>query len=134
MSDDPDRLVTVTSAATEFAANVAVAVLADHGIEAKAFAGLASWWGVGGPGKGSTFWNIPVQVRARDLERARAALTENKRDSVDIDWDAVELGDREDDAPLTPIGHTPMIVRVAIWLGLALMLAALIAGIVLSLR
>ena len=52
MTYDPDQLVTLTTAATEYAANIIVVVLADAGIEAQAFAGLATVF----PG---TFGNAP---------------------------------------------------------------------------
>jgi len=121
MTYDPDQMVTLTTAATEYAANITVVVLADAGIEAKAFGGLATVLpGVFG-GAPSVF-GVPVQVRAGDLDQARQVLSNNKRDSVDIDWDAVEVGEREDDSPLTPVGHTPVAATIALWTAIVVLL------------
>ena len=92
--EDADRLETLLVATSEFAANAIVVVLADAGIEARAFGTIQG--GLGFPlGHHAFGWGTPVQVRASDLESARHALDQARRDSVDIDWDSVELGEPE---------------------------------------
>jgi hypothetical protein len=131
MTNDPDQMVTLTTAATEYAANITVVVLADAGIEAKAFGGLTTVLpGVFG-GAPSVF-GVPVQVRLGDLEQAKAALTANKRDSVDIDWDLVEVGEREDQSPLTPVGHTPLAATIALWTAILVALAGVLLAVSLA--
>ena len=48
---------------------------------------------------------------------------------MDIDWDAVELGEREDTMPMTAVGHTPVAARVAIWVVAIIVLAAFALGL-----
>jgi len=92
--DDSDQLETLLVATSEFAANAIVVVLADAGIEARAFGTIQG--GLGFPlGHHATGWGTPVQVRSSDLESARLTLDQARQDSVDIDWDAVELGEPE---------------------------------------
>ena len=91
---DDDHLETLLVATSEFAANAIVVVLADAGIDACAFGMIQG--GLGFPlGHHLTGWGTPVQVRASDLENARRALDQARRDSLDIDWDSVELGEPE---------------------------------------
>ena len=133
MSTDPDRPVTLTNASTEFAANIIVAILADAGIQANAFANAAQAFGMAGRGAPS-FFKVPVQVRTSDLERARSILASNKRDSVDIDWDAVDVGERVDDVPLTRVGQMPLPVKFAIAAAGILLLGSLIGILLMSLQ
>ena len=133
MTRDPDRMVTLTTAATEYAANITVVVLADAGIEAKAFGGLATVL-PGVYGGAPSVFGVPVQVRARDFEEARQVLSANKRDSIDIDWDAVDVGEREDDSPLTPVGHTPIAATIAMWTGILVFLAGIVFVVALLLQ
>ncbi|MDG2200603.1 MAG: DUF2007 domain-containing protein [Phycisphaerales bacterium] len=91
-----DDLVTLLTATSEFAANAIVVVLEDAGIRAVAFGTVQSGFGLGHP----LVFGTPVQVRREDLELARTTLNQARRDSVDIDWDKVELGEREDQLPL----------------------------------
>lgn len=92
---DPDTLVTIRSTRTEFEASTVAAVLEDSGIRARVFATTANWVGwEGGIGN-----NVRVQVRRGDVERAEAVLKKNRQDSVDLDWDQVDVGVMEDLAP-----------------------------------
>jgi hypothetical protein len=101
-SDDP--LVEAAVAETEFAAQTKAAVLRDAGIDAIVFAAERSW--TGGVGISPARRGVPVWVRTSDLERAQAALKQVIADSVDIDWDEVDLGEPEGDAS-GPIGKSP---------------------------
>lgn len=125
--DHPDDLVTLTTADNEFAAGTLVAVLREAGIEAVAFdrvqmAGLTDIKGA----------RVPVQVRAADLERAQAALKQNVADSVDLDWDEVDVGEPEDDLP---IAHphdersSPRSMPLLIWIGFVLAIILMIGGL-----
>jgi hypothetical protein len=89
IGQDPDILVDLTTAASEFEAGVIVEALKGQGIPAQAFTAV-----------GSTMqWEIVmtqpfrIAVRRADLERARDALRAIRADSVDLDWDEVHTGD-----------------------------------------
>ena len=130
MSTDPDRLVTVCTEPTEFAANVKIAVLADAGIEAKVFGSLGTTIGAGGA-LGPKVLHVDVQVRARDVDAARTVLAANIADSVDIDWDEVDVGDRVDSLPLTAGDHMPMpAIIAASVVGLLIITGIVMAAIV----
>ena len=120
--EEASDLVTLTTAETPFEAHTVVMVLKNAGIEAAAYDKADAGFGFSlSPGVKS----VPVQVRREDLERARDALKTNISDSVDLDWDEVELGEREDNLPLTAPGRTPALAKiafVAVALGAALML------------
>ena len=92
--DDPQHLETLLVATSEFAANAIVVVLADAGIEARAFGTIQGGLGFA-LGHHQAGWGTPVQVRACDLQKARQVLDQARRDSVDINWDEVELGELE---------------------------------------
>jgi hypothetical protein len=83
------------------------AVLEDAGIDAFAFGAAQMAFPYNGPLNG-----VPVQVRQADLERAKAALSQNVADSVDLDWDEVDVGQREDDVPIAHRTRLPLIVRL----------------------
>ena len=95
MSADPDTLVTLTTARTEFEGATFVAVLRDAGIAAHVFARAANMlqWDAGYTDP------IKVQVRRADLARAAEVLRKNRQDSVDLDWSEVDVGRMEPGAP-----------------------------------
>lgn len=88
MNKDPLQLVDLTTARTEFEAEVIRHALEEQGIPARAFtlAGGTLGWEV------AASQPIRVQVRRQDLEKAREALTEVRRGSMDFDWSEVEGG------------------------------------------
>jgi hypothetical protein len=104
----PSDLATLTTCPSEFEAHSLVAVLRNEGIEAFAFGTARSALPMT-----SRWLEVPVQVRAEDLERARAALARNRQDSIDIDWEEIDVGERDDALPLTPTNHVPSMVRFA---------------------
>jgi len=125
--EDPDDLVTIITTETEFEAETLALVLRNAGIEAVSFGSTFSALPV------QQHWNrVPLQVRRRDAERAKAHLRAVKSESVDIDWDSVDIGERVDRTPLTPVGRMPILARVGLVVGCALMILALV-GFVLSL-
>ncbi|MBC8201654.1 MAG: hypothetical protein H8E86_06355 [Planctomycetes bacterium] len=81
-------LVTLVAPQTEFEANILAIVLRDNGIDAFVFALPAIGMGVN-LSQGTV--GVPLQVRQEDLEEARQILLDNKRNSIDIDWDELEL-------------------------------------------
>lgn len=95
MADDPDMLVTLTTARTEFEGANYVNVLKTAGIPARVFATTANTmqWEAGYTDP------IKVQVRRRDLQRAAEELRRNRQDSVDLDWDEIDVGQFEGIAP-----------------------------------
>ena len=123
-TQNPENLVTVTSTSTEFEAHTIVAVLREAGIEAFAFGTLRGSLPLGG-----VFTSVPVQVRQSDLQRARLALRQNVADSVDLDWEEVNVGEREDDLPLRPVGRMPLLAKVAVVVAEILMLLTLLLSI-----
>jgi hypothetical protein len=90
--NDPDKLVILTTARTEFEANTIATALNDDGIPAKVFTGAASVLQLGT----GSLDTVKVMVRAADRERAAARLRAIKQDSVDIDWSEVDVGDTID--------------------------------------
>jgi hypothetical protein len=118
MSDDPDILETVATAATTFEAQTIVAVLHESGIDAVAFDAAPGVMGLSLTGGINA---VPVQVRRGDLERARAALKQNVADSVDLDWNEVDVGEREDALPLGSVGRRPLLAHAGWWLAVILL-------------
>ncbi len=110
-ADEHHELGVVVRVPTEFEAHTIAAILHESGIEATVAAG-APWWTGQVPlspaGQGSA-----VVVRPADLQRARTVLRESERDSIDLDWDEVDVGDREDSLPLTPVGRMPIPAKIA---------------------
>lgn len=99
---DPDQLITLTSARTEFEGSLMRSVLEDAGIRARVFATSAA----GLQWEGGYTDPIKVQVRRADLIKAAAVLKKNKQDSVDLDWADVDVGEMEPGAPPVPFGKT----------------------------
>lgn len=95
MPDDPDMLVTLTTTRTEFEGANLVNVLQAAGIPARVFAAGANTmqWEAGYTDP------IKVQVRRRDMQRAVETLRQNRQDSIDLDWDEVDVGQMEGMAP-----------------------------------
>ena len=113
-------LVTLVAPQTEFEANILAIVLRDNGIDAFVFALPAVGIGVNLI-QGTT--GVPLQVRKEDLEVARQILLDNKRNSIDIDWDELELsGSDELQARFRPMPITAQLAFFCVVL-------ALIAGL-----
>ena len=92
-ADRDDPLVQVAVAETEFAAQTKAAVLHDEGIDAFVFSAERAW--TGGLAIASTSPGVPVWVKESDLERAKSTLNQRIADSVDLDWDEVDVGEPE---------------------------------------
>ncbi len=105
---DPDELATLITTRHAFEAHVIVAVLQDAGIHARAFDAIQSSLPLG-----TSFTRVPVQVRRVDLAKAKEALKSNISDSVDLDWDQVDVGERVDRVPLTTRRGMPLAAKIA---------------------
>jgi hypothetical protein len=120
MSDD---LVTLVAPPTEFEANILAIVLKDNGVEAFVFGapGLA----IGVSFNQGTI-GVPLQVRRSEFEKAKQILIDNKRHSIDIDWEELESMGKDDDAkgPFEPV-LMPISARIAFFC----VILALIAGL-----
>ena len=111
MPDEDIHLETLLVATSEFAANAIVIVLNDAGIEARAFGTIQG--GLGLPiGASARGWGTPVQVRSCDVDEARRVLDQARQDSIDIDWDAVDLGTFTG-TTATPSKGMPLAARIA---------------------
>ncbi|MCC6659636.1 MAG: hypothetical protein IT437_01995 [Phycisphaerales bacterium] len=88
MGNDPDMLVDLTTARSDFEAQVIVESLRGQGVPAEAFttAGIALPLDLG------STQPFRIAVRRRDLASASAALRAIRAESVDIDWDEVDVG------------------------------------------
>jgi hypothetical protein len=117
-----DDLAVVTTADTEFEAEAKAEALRARGIEAQVTRNAPSW--TGHVSISPTARGASVLVHRDDLERARTILKQVIADSVDIDWDEVDVGEREDDLPLQPVGRMPPLAKVSFALALAIVLIA----------
>ncbi len=88
---DPNILVVLTTARTEFEGATYAAVLKDNGVPAEVFATSANvlQW------EGGYTDPIKVMVRRADVRRAAEILKRNRQESIDIDWAEVDVGRME---------------------------------------
>jgi len=124
-----DDLAIVVRVPTEFEAHTIATILRSDGIETTVSTDAPSWTGqvpISPTARGSA-----VIVRRGDLQRAREVLRESEQDSVDLDWDEVDVGEREDDLPLGTVGRMPVPARVAAALAAALLLISAVVGMIL---
>ena len=124
IEEHPDDLVTLVTKSTEFEAHAKVAVLQDAGIQAFAFGNVHAAYPLT---LSAPLAGVPVQVRRADLERARLVLEQNRSDSVDLDWDEIDVGERMDDLPLTAHAAMPLIAKFGFALAV-LAVAAMLAS------
>ena len=89
--DKTDELVVAVSAMSEFEANTKAIVLREAGIDAWVMPGDRAWSGAAG--NMTSTKGVPVWVRSHDLDTARKALESQIADSVDIDWEEVDVGE-----------------------------------------
>jgi hypothetical protein len=124
MSND---LVTLTTAPSEFEANLLAIVLRDNGIDAFVFAASSS--GMGVSLSGGTI-GVPLQVRSNDVIEAKQILSSNKRNSIDIDWDELELSGN--DFPETDVHKTAMMslpAKIAFTVTALVLLSGIVIGL-----
>lgn len=121
------HLETLLVATSEFAANAIVVVLADAGIEAKAFGSIQGGFGLA-IGCYTAGWGTPVQVRSCDVVEAQRALDQAKQDSIDIDWDTVELGTFEGTIS-KPSSGLPIAIKIAFFATALTVLVGIVAAV-----
>ena len=127
-ADEHPELGVVVRVPSEFEAHTIAAILHESGIEATVTPGAPSWTGqvaLSPAAQGSA-----VVVRTADLQRARTVLRDSDRDSIDLDWDEVDVGDRDDNLPLTPVGRMPIPAKIAAALAAAILIASAVSGLV----
>lgn len=124
----PDDAVTVATAPTEFAAETLAVVLRAEGIEAHVFGTATTGLGFSLP---NGQLEAAVQVARRDADRARALLAATRANADSVDWDSVDVGDRDDDVPLRTPGRMPPLARIAFAVAVLIVLVT-IAGWIMS--
>lgn len=95
MADDPLMLVPLISVPSDFEAQIIAEALRAHGVPAEVFgiaARVGQWeFGINNDAK--------VMVRRSDMETAQNVLRGIKADSIDIDWDEIDVGAPDAQAP-----------------------------------
>jgi hypothetical protein len=83
------KLAVIFSTPSEFEARTMAAALSSRGIEAFVFAAAAQSLNLPSTG------GVQVAVREQDAPAALQALRQIRRESIDIDWDEVDVGEPE---------------------------------------
>ncbi len=109
---DYQGLEPVVVAATEFEAQTKAAVLESEGIVCRVISEAPTW--TGSIPLSASRSGAVILVRPQDLDRAKEILEKRVEDSVDLDWDEVDVGEREDSLPLTPVGRKAPLARIAL--------------------
>lgn len=89
-----DELVELATVHNEIEAGVIRAVLEAAGVESWQWAAPGIALGAFGASMGNP---TVVVVRKSDLAAAREVMDRNRQDSVDIDWDEIDVGKPEDE-------------------------------------
>lgn len=124
----PEDLAEVVHTDTEFEAHAKAAVLHEAGIEAEVITDGPSWAGMIKLSRmeaGAGVW-----VRRDDLEAAREALEQSIADSVDLDWDEVDVGESEEALERRTSAGMPAPAKLAWFVALLMLLCGLLLGIV----
>ncbi len=92
----PDDPIVLTQTQTEFEARTIVVALEAEGVRSYIAGGDAAV--VLGAGSAGAAWGQPfrVMVRRDEKDRAGEALSRHLAESVDIDWDSVDVGEMEE--------------------------------------
>jgi len=90
MTHEPEHIVVLTSTPLEMQAGIIVGALQQNGIKATMSGQTTAGFRAEAPG-----W-VQVLVAEDDLPRARAVLEELRRESKDIDWSQIDVGEAED--------------------------------------
>lgn len=130
--DDQSDLARVAQTATEFEAHAKAAVLHEEGIDAKVICDSPSWTGQIGLGHHESI--ASVWVRREDLEAATLALEQIIADSIDIDWDDINVGQPEDESNGEYIQGMPATAKFAFIVTLIVVLLGLALTVVVIFR
>ena len=129
---DRNDLEPIAETATEFEAQTKAAVLRAEGIDCAVVGNAPSWTGqmsLSPTGRGAF-----VLVKRQDADQARKLLQERIDDSVDLDWDEVDVGEREDTLPLHAVNGMPLPAKIAAVLIALTLLAGLIVAVLVIIR
>lgn len=124
---DSKDLEPIIVVATEFEAQTKAAILESEGISCKVITKAPSWTGL--VPLSSSAVGAAIIVSPQDLEKAKELLKSRIEDSVDLDWDEVDVGEREDSLPLTPVGHMPILAKIAFTIVLLSVLLSVLVGL-----
>ncbi|MGH7133524.1 MAG: hypothetical protein ACREJO_16460 [Phycisphaerales bacterium] len=119
MNDDPNAPVILTTSPLEAVAATIAAALRERGIPAEVAGGALTGM------RAETVVSAQVLVRRSDLQLAKDALRALKSESVDIDWNEVDLSASPSPEPRSADDAWPAVLR---WL-----LAAYVGGVILLL-
>lgn len=126
--DDQSDLARVAQTATEFEAHAKAAVLHEEGIDARVICDAPTW--TGHLSLGHNNFVASVWVRREDLEAAQQHLEQTVADSVDIDWDEVNVGQREDESNGEYRQSMPAFAKFAFIVTLLVVLMSLVLAVV----
>jgi hypothetical protein len=129
-SEMAEELVELRTVVNELEAGVIRAVLTEAGIFSSQHTANGLFLGAFGA---NPFNPTTVRVRRDDVQRAEDVLAANRKDSVDIDWDEVDVGEPEDRVAAGGEGVVRVSrrrKRVVRGVGLAVVMLLLIAPVV----
>lgn len=127
-ASSPDDLIKLMQMDSEIQAHMKAAILLDAGIETHVISDGASWAGM--LRLSATEGGAGIWIHSRDVEAAKDVLAQNVADSVDLDWDEVDVGTREDDIEPSPAHNMPWPARISFVVALFMMLLGLLLSIV----
>ena len=90
MRDDPNNPHVLMSVSSEVEAAGIVTALAEHDIEAFTTGGFTAGFRAEAPG------DIQVIVKQIDLDRARQAMAEIRKERGETDWSKIDVGEPEE--------------------------------------
>ncbi len=128
IDDNANDPIQVATTATEFEAQTKAAVLEAEGITCRVVSNAPSWTGqipLSPSGAGAV-----VLVAAADADRAGDILKDRIADSVDLDWDEIDVGEREDSLPLRELGSMPLAAKIAATVVALVLIASAIGTII----
>ena len=130
-------LSTILETRTEFEARAAAVVLEDAGIPCMVIVPSIQSCVLG---SGGILGTVRLQVRERDVQRARQALASAREEGSSVDWDSVDIGPEDDPevrhaARATP-GASAMkpIARIGMWCAVLLVLAGILLPLIGAIR
>ncbi|MHC4083429.1 MAG: hypothetical protein ACYTFF_09445 [Planctomycetota bacterium] len=118
------NLAVVVTADSEFEAETKAEALRARGLKAMVTRNAPSW--TGHASISPTARGASVLVHREDLERAKAILKQVISDSVDIDWDEVDVGQRQDDLPLHKVNRMPALAIASFAVAVAIIAVTVI--------
>ena len=127
-----DDLAVVAATATELEAHTKATVLKSSGIEAAVSRTAPSWTGQLPINPSPLGRGAVVLVRRDDLEKARSVLEEAVEDSQEVDWENVDVGERDDQLPLRPVNRVPPLAKIGTIVAWAMLILAGLAALLMT--